>query len=208
MPPTEKITDILTKAGVYGSLAKALGSNVEPLYNGSLLEELAASIKHLSKPGLLRSVTRVRGVLRKGGWSLDDLRLEHTRLFVKGEATPYETSFDTTRPFGKTHELSDVAGFYRAFGVKPSSDLPDYIVCELEFMGLLCLKEGYALAQGRKDQAEICVDAQRKFVKHHLGRWLDPFTKHVEKRAKLPVYPALVDLTRRFVTFHAADLEG
>ncbi len=171
-----------------------------------MLEELMLAIKSISNPNLSRRFAKVFEIARTGGWSLQDLQLEHTRLFIKGEGLPYETSFDKGRPFGQPHDLADIAGFYRAFGLKPSKESPDYIVCELEFMSLLCLKESIAEADSRFEQASICMDAQRKFINEHLGRWLGNFNKHIDKCARLSVYPALTRFILQFVIFHASAL--
>ncbi len=201
----DKITALLSESIIYGALAKAL-SDGSTLKDGALIEELAKAANSLSNPQLIDSIAEIRSILNHGSWDLEALRLEHTRLFVKGESLPYETSFDKNRPFGKTQELADIAGFYKAFGVKTSSEFPDHIVCELEYMSLLCLKEVYALAHSQKEQAEVYSTAQRKFIAEHLGRWLKSFSEHIRKTARLPIYPALIDLTYQFVTFHANSL--
>lgn len=205
-PSVIRVQLLAAESAVYGLLARALSPDVQQLYDKSLLEDLKSTIESISTPYLSGSFARLFEKIQAGGWSLQDLRLEHTRLFVKGEGLPYETSFDKKRPFGKPHELADIAGFYRAFGLKPNKEFPDYIVCELEFMSLLCLKESIAEGDGQFEQAEICMDTQRKFINEHLGRWLNSFNKHMGKSARLPVYPALIYFVHQFVVFHANTL--
>jgi len=201
-----RVQQLAAEAAMYGLLARALGSDVKPLYDISVLEDIRQVIQQISNPNLSSSFVKILETARAGVWSLQDLQLEHTRLFIKGEGLPYETSFDKSRPFGKSHDLADIAGFYRAFELKPNKEFPDYIVCELEFMSLLCLKESVAEADSKFEQAEICMDAQRKFINEHLGRWLINFNKHIDKCARLQVYPALIYLIRQFVVFHANNL--
>lgn len=67
--------------------------------------------------------------------------------------------------------LSDIAGFYKAFGLSPSEELPiDHLSVESEFMAQLLLREAYALTNDNEEMREIVVDAERKFLRDHLGR--------------------------------------
>jgi nitrate reductase assembly molybdenum cofactor insertion protein NarJ len=75
-------------------------------------------------------------------------------------------------PANAMEELADIAGFYRAFGVAPDCERPDYISAELEFMKLLTMKEAKAILNNEAANAEICLSAQKKFLSSHLGRWV------------------------------------
>jgi hypothetical protein len=48
-------------------------------------------------------------------------------------------------------------------------------------MYLLTLKEAYADSNALPEQAEICFDAQVKFVQDHLGRWIGPFCRSLKR---------------------------
>ncbi|MFQ5762167.1 MAG: molecular chaperone [Candidatus Bathyarchaeia archaeon] len=137
----------------------------------------------------------------------DNLRAEYTRLFVKGECSPYETSY-AQRPYAEIHDRGDVAGFYRAFGLKPSKEHPDHLVSELEFMGLLCLKEANAVAHNMVEEADVCKEAQKKFLSEHLTPWMQPLENKVKERSKLQVYPVLLELIRRFVILDRETLNA
>lgn len=192
----------ISRASLYGSLARAFGPDVEKLLTGSVLQDIENSSASHEKDlhPILLSLKQALSRL-----ALDDLKAEHVKLFLKGECSPYESSYDR-RFFGEIHDRTDVSGFYAAFGLKPSRELPDHLVSELEFMGFLCLKESYALAHGLRSEAEISLDAQRKFLSSHLARWLPAFVKQAEKKTSLPVYGALAELTQRFVSLDAQHL--
>ena len=135
---------------------------------------------------------------------------EHNRLFRVGlVATPYETEHDPMRALRKGQVLADILGFYTAFGLKPSErlkELPDHIAVELEFMSLLLLKEAYARLEGWEEQVNLCVDAEGKFLRDHLGWWAFQFSDQVEKSAQVPLYPALSQLLGRFLRFELQHL--
>lgn len=86
-------------------------------------------------------------------------------------------------PLFQPHRLADLAAFYRAFGVEVSSDAGerhDHLCLELEFMSFLAGKEAYALENQLDDELmNVCRDAQRKFLREHLGRWTPAFTRRL-----------------------------
>jgi TorA maturation chaperone TorD len=80
--------------------------------------------------------------------------------------------------------MADIAGFYQAFGFRSGGSVrerPDHLSAELEFMYLLALKEAYAVENSLTEQAEICADAQRKFLQDHLAAWIGPFRRSLER---------------------------
>lgn len=123
-------------------------------------------------------------------WNHPDQELEgeYNRLFLGHAPCPlHETAYgDALRMGGRTTELADVRGFYRAFGLEPSSEdphLPDHLSTELEFYSLLLVKQAYAMDNGWAEQEEISRDAGRKFLEHHLGRWITPLVEGIAKQA-------------------------
>ncbi|OHB35623.1 MAG: hypothetical protein A2Y08_04400 [Planctomycetes bacterium GWA2_40_7] len=106
------------------------------------------------------------------------------------ECPIYEYFYGITDIFQHTQslqELADIGGFYGAFDLKLSEDTKDrfdHISIELEFMHFLTYKEAYALENHGEEQLKICTDAEKKFLKSHLGRWVPLFTKLVNKRVQ------------------------
>jgi len=102
----------------------------------------------------------------------EKLMFEYDRLFRADEVWLYGTEHLAQNEFQRANYLSDIMGFYRAFGLEPDKDRPDSLSCELEFMHYLIFKGLHALKDGeeseKKENARICLDAQRKFFTEHL----------------------------------------
>lgn len=116
--------------------------------------------------------------------SLESLQADHRQIFGLTGSLMYETELGLPHEFRQSQELADIAGFYRAFGFQTGGivrERPDHLGTELEFMYLLALKEAYAALNSMPEQAEICIDAQRKFLQDHLGRWIGPFCRSLER---------------------------
>ncbi len=109
--------------------------------------------------------------------TLDALALAHGRLFghtARGEATPYETEYGEDSLWAPQREMSDLGGFYLAFGLRldvAAHERPDHIACECEFLLVLARKEARALALGDTSMADDTARAARLFLRDHLGRW-------------------------------------
>jgi DMSO reductase family type II enzyme chaperone len=106
-------------------------------------------------------------------------------------------------PLFQPHRLADLAAFYRAFGLELAEDAderPDHICLELEFMCVLAAKETYALEhQLDPEQLSVCRDAQKKFLREHLGRWTPAFTRRLARMACDTPLSALANFTREFL---------
>jgi DMSO reductase family type II enzyme chaperone len=115
----------------------------------------------------------------------EGLVAEHSRLFEprsKLQVPPYETEYTLAESpqhaLSQPAHLSDIAGFYKAFGLAISEERPDrvdHIATELEFMHVLALKESKAIEGNETEHIEIVRDAQLKFMNDHLGRWTGQF---------------------------------
>lgn len=111
------------------------------------------------------------------------LRSEYIDTFDRGQsANPlYETEYGRARAMVKGNELSDIAGFYKAFGLELSEDLEykemlDHVAIELEFYALLLMKQIYLDNQKNIEGSEIVFDARKKFLSEHLGRFVTAIT--------------------------------
>lgn len=119
---------------------------------------------------------------------------EYSALF-DGDApcAPYEGSYEPD-PFRQTRQMSDVAGFYAAFGATaggPDADRPDHVACELEFLSYLTLRVAGAREDGRDAEIAVCADAEDAFMRDHLGRWLGAFCDRVVRHTVSPLYAGL-----------------
>ncbi|MFQ5890665.1 MAG: molecular chaperone [Gemmatimonadota bacterium] len=114
---------------------------------------------------------------------------EYVRVFghtVSKVCPPYEAQYGSPHIFEQTNTLADLAGFYRAFGLRVregGGERLDHVGIELEFMHFLAFKEAYALECHGPDRAASCREAQQKFVRDHLGTWLDDFAVRLVRQA-------------------------
>ena len=113
-----------------------------------------------------------------------DLQSEYISIFDNGrDANPiYETEYDRRRAMAKGTELSDIAGFYKAFGFELDGSLDgmemlDHVAIELEFYSLMLMKEMHLTNANDAQGVEIVGDATRKFLKSHLGRFVSAIAR-------------------------------
>lgn len=201
----------VARSTIYKSLSLAfspLTSEVLGFIRDGMGQKVQAAVPLL--PGhyqLREDVARLANALG----NCADMEGEYNRLFRVGLiCTPYETEHDPMKSVRKGPVLSDILGFYTAFGLKTSErlkELPDHIAVELEFMSWLILKEGYARARGWKDRLELTLAAEGKFLGDHLGRWVFFFCDNVQRNATAPFYLALAGLLRNFIR-HEIDFLG
>ena len=137
--------------------------------------------------------------------SISGLESAYARLFeasVQTPCPPYESQYGSINTFGMSRQLADVAGFYRAFGLKLSNtnkEMPDHISAEMEFMHILTLKEAHATMKGWSDKISLTRDAQKKFLQYHLGRWTSAICTAIQKSADVKFYRELADITNSHI---------
>ncbi len=163
--------------------------------------------------GALAEIGHEFGVANPGfsTWDagLDALQHEHRRVFGLAGTLCYETEYGLPHEFQQSQELADIAGFYNAFGFTVGGNVrerPDHLAVELEFMYVLALKEAYASQRGTAEQVEIGVEAQRTFLRDHLGRWIELFAEALRRTAIEGPYTALARFAQDFVQADARRL--
>jgi DMSO reductase family type II enzyme chaperone len=137
------------------------------------------------------------------------LQAEYRRTFGAAGSLCYETEYGLPHEYRQSQELADINGFYRAFGFTIGGrvrERPDHVAVELEFMGILALKEAYTANNGPVEHFEVCLEAQRTFLRDHLGRWIDLFAQSVALNAGDGPYQALAHFCALFVSADAARL--
>ena len=145
-------------------------------------------------------------------WNLQDLRDDHRRVFsnvISLDCPPYETLFGNDHVFGQSYTMGDIAGFYNAFGLQLSNDIHeriDHLSVELEFIHYLSYKESYALIHDGPEKLKTVVDAEKRFVKEHVGRWVPLFSGMLKRKADYGFYKSLADFTSDWVAFEVAYL--
>lgn len=145
-------------------------------------------------------------------WQLSDLQSEHRRVFsnvITLDCPPYETLFGNDHVFAQSHVMGDISGFYKAFGVELSKDIHerlDHLSVEFEFMHFLAYKESYSLCHDGPEKTQIVVEAQKKFVKNHIGRWVPLFCRMLAKKADSGLFKLVADMTVDWMEFETAFL--
>ncbi len=170
---------------------------------GDLEQSLhALEIKH--------DTTSLRPVLRGARERLLDLQGEYNTLFATSVKAPaWETGYELDKTARRAAELSDIEGFYRAFGLNLTAPIePDSLVAEVEFLAVLLQKQRYAVNEDDQEGAEICGDAYRKFLTDHLGRWYDLFVFRLESVTDDDYYRRIARLLKAHLDNETAALKG
>lgn len=106
-------------------------------------------------------------------------------------------------PLFQPHRLADLAAFYRAFGLEVADgadERQDHLCLELEFMCVLAAKEAYALEhQLEPGELPTCHDAQRRFLREHLGRWTPAFSRRLARLAGDSALGSLANLLQALI---------
>ncbi len=145
----------------------------------------------------------------------DAARDGHLGMFGHGlskECPPYEIEYIRNREINhRGHQLADIAGFYKAFGLGRASDTHeriDHVSMETEFMAVLLEREVYARRGGLgAERVEVSREAQRKFFGDHLGWWLPAFGAVVTRKAKTGFYADFGNFLRVFAGSERAVLD-
>ena len=104
-----------------------------------LLDEVDALAEGIEeRPAAPTGLAALREAIARS--SPEAIATSQARLFGgKVAVAPYEGSYEDD-PFRQARQMSDVAGFYRAFGAEahgPAYERPDHAGCELEFLAFL-----------------------------------------------------------------------
>ena len=164
-----------------------------------------------SGPSLQALAASVSAALRPD--QLEDFQVAYVTAFghaARGDCPLNEIEFGDlkTDPLFQPHRLADLAAFYRAFGMQvadAASERPDHIGMELEFMSVLTAREAFAI-EHQLDEAQfsVCLDAQKKFLREHLGRWAPSFARRLARSAVHPALAAVAELAGAFIAAECA----
>jgi len=148
---------------------------------------------------------------------IETLTVEYTRLFIGpgGHVAPME-SIHHELPEGKWGALwgdstVEVKKFVESVGLEFRGEfesLPDHVSVELELMAALCARESELLGEGETGTALVCLEAEKTFLRDHAAKWIPGFCEKVIRQAHLSFYRELAKVTKSFVEFEAAHVEG
>ncbi|MFQ5899204.1 MAG: molecular chaperone [Candidatus Methylomirabilia bacterium] len=152
-------------------------------------------------------------VRRLGGFcDLEALAASFQRLFghtARGLVPPYETEYGDDSLFQPMHEMSDLAAFYRAFGLTlapMAHERLDHVSCECEFLMCLTRKQAYALEQDDLVMLDDTRRAVRLFLSDHLGRWAPGFGRTLAREDPRGFFGALGSLCVEFISHECAEV--
>jgi TorA maturation chaperone TorD len=221
-PPTEEII-----ARIVEGVGSPNPKTPDPFSQNTATLTSAAAF--LDPDGRWDLVASVEIVARAGKVGIAPLASSYRKLFgltARGMAPPYETEYGNEALFQQPQELSDLVGFYTAFGLTLKSsehERADHVSCECEFMSFLAMKEAYALEHGDTAMLAETIKAKKLFLRDHLGRFLPTFANTLARTTipcsySLPpgeregegdshrFYRALADLCLRFISQETAAL--
>ena len=201
------VVQALARSALYQLLSQALAFPSQESFTALLEADLpqaqqaAAELPADLPAELAPLLTALAGHLQTANASR--LQTEHRRVFthiLSLDCPPCETLYTCRDVFQETQELSDIAGFFRAFGLEMAErERLDHMSVELEFMYFLAYKEAYALTHHGPAKVRVCRDTQRKFMQDHLGRWADQFTQRLRQTAGGGYFECVASLTEVFL---------
>jgi nitrate reductase assembly molybdenum cofactor insertion protein NarJ len=104
--------------------------------------------------------------------------LFHHTFGPGGPAPPREATYHQTVQLG--YLLSELQAYYHAFAFHPeTNEPPDHISVETAFIAYLRVKEAYALACGKDEQAATASESAQRFILEHVANITEPFSKHL-----------------------------
>jgi TorA maturation chaperone TorD len=204
----EPETRALACSAIYGVLAGAFRRPGTPHFRGMADPQEAEALYEAAlvcseAPDLLEAAGDWRARAQDTG--LAAIEVDYRHLFgntSRGLAPPYESEYGGGGPFFQPQLLSDIAGFYRAFGLQADPEQHercDHFCCECEFLCFLHAKEAHALAAGNQDMAETAACAQRLFLRDHLGQFSRSFLHRVMQHAPDSWHAAAAAFAKAFI---------
>ncbi len=202
----------LARSALYRLLSQAL---VYPSGEAiSALREVDLSQAQLADAHLPQNVNSLKAALAEHLQATDavQLQVEHRRVFthiLSLDCPPCETFYTARHIFQETQDLSDIGGFFRAFGLEMGDrERLDHISVELEFIHFLTYKEAYAHTHHGPARARLCRGVQRKFMQDHLGRWALRFADRLAQKAGGGYFGCVASLTEAFLAAEVSFLRA
>ena len=152
--------------------------------------------------------------LPRSAGELNTLYEANFGLLGGSKCPPYETEYVPNKfVFQRSNMLADIAGFYRAFGLQPSTihpDRPDHVALECEFLAQLIELERQARTSRSPQadaRAEICAQARKRFLQEHSAWWFPAFATLLARQDRGGFYEAVANFLAALTAAERA-LEG
>jgi DMSO reductase family type II enzyme chaperone len=208
---------VLCRATLYSAIALGFGTPSEEVIsrlarseNAAALTDAAVLLDAAQESELVCSVAAACEAAKTGSQCLLS---RHRALFghtARGTVPPYETEYGHEALFQQPQELSDLMGFYNAFGLTlqhGQHERPDHISCECEFQSFLALKEAYALEHQDPHMLAETRKAQKLFLRDHLARFVPAFAARVRQHDADGFYGKLARFLLPFVAAESRRLD-
>ncbi len=198
----EAVRHLLSRAVAYGACARLLGPASQGTVCGESVLRLQSSLEQLELEDGLRHLQAFR---EDAETDAEGYRAEYLRVFERGAVPPYEATPSGPNPLAGPNvlQIADVAGFYRAFGFEARGERPDHLSAQLEFLALVCVQEAHARLAGLREEAQVCAEARRSFLRDHLA-WTKGLAERVRKATPRLALYHLVALVESLVESDAA----
>lgn len=213
----EKVEKLLASSHIYQFLSMCLFEPderlVEFLNNKDYMNEVRDCMKESGNGELSVPFKSVLDEIKNT--TLDTMYKEYLYLFgnatVAMDCPPYEMYFSGSHVYQQTQDLADISGFYKAFGLEVSKEDDttnrwDHIAVELEFLHFLTYKLAYAIENHGEKELESCAAGKKKFLNAHIGKWIQAFSKAVNKKASVEFYKHVTKLANVFVHLEMKNL--
>ncbi len=159
--------------------------------------EVSGALRHLQE--------RFRSPDPAHSISIEEAQVAFSRLFghtVKGACPAYELEYGTDEVFQRSASLSDLQGFYAAFGLElqgRAHERADHVSVECEFMSIIAAKEAYASQEQESEGLQTVREAAGRFLEAHLGRWLPSLARRISEADPEGFYGALGNFAASFI---------
>lgn len=197
------------RTGAYCELANPMTRDLITQAAEILRQEDAAVARPLAlgeRPLADLDPTNVLARLPCSANELNELYEANFGLLGGSKCPPYETEYVPSKyTFQRSNMLADLAGFYGAFGLQPSSanpDRPDHVAVECEFLAQLIHLQWLASQSAELEaqaQAEICQQALHRFLDEHAAWWLPAFAKLLAHQDPGGFYEAVAQFLAAFI---------
>lgn len=178
---------------------KILGLNFEQISSNETGVEY---IKRYAKSCAVRMLSEV----------LKDLLIDRTRLLravsEDGCPPPYESLYVKRPPQDVIGELTLLYNQARYCLIDDVHESREYIGVELNFMGMLCLKQLEALESNDICTAKDMELLQVQFFTEHLNLWISDFAEEMYKASKTEFYKGIALMLKDWIKKELVYLSG
>jgi TorA maturation chaperone TorD len=208
---TENCNTPATREDIYRLLAACY----YPPSRALIEEKCCSALAELLSPFAADAVQHANAAtVALGNISLDDMAVEHARLFIgpfQLIAPPYGSIYldETKTVMGDS--TARVAAFYHNCGLQLAEDfheLPDHFAVELEFISFLAFKQREAEVSGDTNEVARITSLQLEFLDRFLMPWLEPFTSAIINDGEAPFYQAIARCTATFINTDFSSLNS